>query len=362
MMVGNSTVVTITSDFSRVDSKQVVNEEISKIKSETMTVENVADVYLQQIVIPSLSPVVRIQSLWRGITIRKKVSIRTITPGMILVRLRGDSIIFGSQDFKGYAPKSNSPVAPRCVSYLSLEKLQFKGGVLAHNDMLINPVRLNLSNINELAKISHDMFVVVNGGFFNHKRLASQDVPEHISVGKVVVQGDELTSLPIPSCYMEDYSPISFEDNSLLEVGPTLSQSGKVVFSEARLADPKYDVQRNDLGYEIPIVPGELRHAAGRHPRAAISNSIGHLSGRVRLIVGTVPERDVNPDSGYTLPEWACVTARIDRLSTPCNSSINLDGGGSVSLVVRDSDGERLTISQTVGGRNVANAIGFFKR
>jgi hypothetical protein len=80
------------------------------------------------------------------------------------------------------------------------------------------------------------------------------------------------------------------------------------------------------------------------------------------LIAGLAANRHHDPDAGYSLAQWAQITSRLDRLSAPPNTSLNLDGGGSVALVVMQPGGERISVAQQPAGRPVANLIGFVER
>jgi hypothetical protein len=343
----------------------------------------------------------RIQTIWRGRQARKHIQVRSVAEGLIFVRLSGDrrfferiglhgetacsvvskGAILKEAVLKGSAPTGSDNSEPyfeeRQLAYLAVDHRRFRGCVLAQKGRLSHPRDFHNPSEPSREEPSSRSFSVpyqraarpvayVNGGFFNHRQFASTDAEEQASIGRSGHQNGSLPSLPLPDDYRDDYRQVSFEDGSLLNTGPQLSFCGTPVFTEAMLEDPKYDLEAGFSLATDKIIPGHLRHAAGRHPRAAISapsarGRHAHM-GWSRLAVGIVKDRDADPEAGYTMAEWAKMTARLDRLSSPPNASVNLDGGKSVALGVAGLGKRDVRVAQFETGRPVANFIGFVER
>jgi Phosphodiester glycosidase len=97
----------------------------------------------------------------------------------------------------------------------------------------------------------------------------------------------------------------------LLQAGPLLVADGEVV----------YDPEADDEGFKAAAHQFDPDPTEGRHPRAAL----GLADGRVYAVVCDGRARH---DAGLTLIELAKLMAAIG-----CRDAINLDGGGSASLV-----------------------------
>jgi hypothetical protein len=129
----------------------------------------------------------------------------------------------------------------------------------------------------------------------------------------------------------------------LLQAGPMLVRDGSAVFSRADDAE----------GFSAGQAQFDSDITDGRYPRAALGLADGKMfavacDGRSRF------------DSGLTLEELAALMAALG-----CSSALNLDGGGSTSLV----SGGRLRNRPRggwerpeVGGRPVSTALLFLPR
>jgi phosphodiester glycosidase len=129
----------------------------------------------------------------------------------------------------------------------------------------------------------------------------------------------------------------------LLQAGPLLVRDGRVVFSRADDAE----------GFSAGEAQFDSDITAGRHPRAAL----GLADGRMFAVACDGRSRH---DAGMTLEELAEVLVALG-----CTSALNLDGGGSTSLV----SGGRLRNRPRgswerpeVGGRPVSTALLFLPR
>jgi hypothetical protein len=129
----------------------------------------------------------------------------------------------------------------------------------------------------------------------------------------------------------------------LLQAGPLLVRAGRVAFSRAEDAEG-FSAGRSQFDSDI---------TAGRHPRAALG-----LSGDQLFAVAC--DGRSRHDAGLTLEELAELLVALG-----CTSALNLDGGGSTSLV----SGGRLRNRPRgawerpeVGGRPVSTALLFLNR
>jgi len=166
-----------------------------------------------------------------------------------------------------------------------------------------------------------------------------------------------------PAEYRRDYVTEKFPDNSYLESAPRLSVGGEPAFLPDRLRDSKYQ-------YNKPNKPGELSHAGDPNPRSAIivpdltnpNDKNDKFSPRVRLVVGLANDRH-KENSGFTMPEWSSIVARLDAMNGRGGHSLNLDGGGSSTIGVVSRQGKKLfSVSQDPKGREIANYIVFHRR
>lgn len=129
----------------------------------------------------------------------------------------------------------------------------------------------------------------------------------------------------------------------LLQAGPALVAGGRPLVREGE--DPE--------GFSAGGAQFDSDITAGRHPRAAIGLDDTRL-------LAVASEGRAPGEAGLTLAELAAVMARLGA-----REAINLDGGGSTSLVVdgrlvnrpRDADG-----SDIRGGRPLLTAVAFVQR
>ena len=129
----------------------------------------------------------------------------------------------------------------------------------------------------------------------------------------------------------------------LLQAGPLLVSGGEPVVRDGE--DPE--------GFSAGAVQFDSDITAGRHPRAALGVARG-------MLLAVVCDGRSPGDAGMTLGELAAQMAELGA-----ESAINLDGGGSASLVCggelvnapREADGAPIP-----GGRPIATALAFLPR
>jgi len=129
----------------------------------------------------------------------------------------------------------------------------------------------------------------------------------------------------------------------LLQAGPLLVRDGAVVF----------DRERDAEGFSAGSVQFDSDITAGRHPRAALAIAPG------RLLAVACDGRS-RSEAGLALDELAAVLVGLGA-----REAINLDGGGSTSLVVggRLRNRPRATPSTPEpGGRPISTALLFLPR
>lgn len=129
----------------------------------------------------------------------------------------------------------------------------------------------------------------------------------------------------------------------LLQAGPLLVEGGRSIVRDG--GDPE--------GFSSGARQFDSDITVGRYPRAA-------LGVRGRSLVAVVCDGRSDRDAGMTLAELAALMARVR-----CEQALNLDGGGSTSLV----SGGRLVNRpreehgiELVAGRPVSTAIVFSRR
>jgi hypothetical protein len=130
----------------------------------------------------------------------------------------------------------------------------------------------------------------------------------------------------------------------LLQAGPLLVVEGRIAIADGH--DPE--------GFSAGERQFDSDNAAGRHPRAALART---ADGRLLAVAA---DGRADDDAGLTLEELAAALLRLGA-----RAALNLDGGGSTSLVCdgrlqnvpREGHGVALP-----GGRAIATALAFVPR
>lgn len=132
-------------------------------------------------------------------------------------------------------------------------------------------------------------------------------------------------------------------EGDLLQAGPMLVAAGRSLIQRGR----------DDEGFSAGSRQFDSDITAGRYPRAALGLGDGEL-------IAIACEGRADDEAGLTMEELAEALARLGA-----TDAINLDGGGSTSLVV---NGELVNTPreehglELAGGREVATALRFVAR
>ncbi|WP_250886348.1 RHS repeat domain-containing protein [Pseudomonas brassicacearum] len=302
---------------------------------------------------------IRAKALWkfaidRVIQEREPQDIMTIAPGIIGVALVGGAEVFKqvglsfSRDFVGN----------RSLFYLSIDS-SYESKVVGGT----GPIRLKASSAESLnaaiGSPNSEYSAYINSGFYNAGRRANANAPSWASIGSSFIGGGYKRSVAIPEDYEKDYVEFHADDDSYVQTAPLLSKGGSEVFTSEKLDNPKYQFSEKNN------IPGHLVHANRPNNRSAISLPTEPCDekSRTRLVIGLGAGRgDSSP--GFTLPEWAQVMNRIDRLNTLPGRSINMDGGDSSVLGVVSQSNIILMNTEAPGSpnRKVGTFIAFSKR
>ena len=128
--------------------------------------------------------------------------------------------------------------------------------------------------------------------------------------------------------------------------------------SIAKVGKPPKDAQQVIAGSDIIVEAGKDVARTGKgfpdgpHPRTAV----GIADGGKRLLLVVIDGRDKEKARGMSLSQVAKV-----MLDLGCDSALNLDGGGSTAMILRDpKTGEQTILNNPSDGkeRAVANVLG----
>lgn len=165
----------------------------------------------------------------------------------------------------------------------------------------------------------HGVHEALVGGFFTK--------PEGLPLGEVRTHGVEREHVPFDAPWHTVRACVHVEGGrtritrrhalereprgDLLQAGPLLVADGEVV----------YDPESDEEGFKAAAHQFDPDPTVGRHPRAAL----GLADGRIYAVVCDGRARH---DAGLTLVELARLMVGIG-----CRDALNLDGGGSASLI-----------------------------
>ncbi|WP_180699376.1 RHS repeat-associated core domain-containing protein [Pseudomonas crudilactis] len=297
------------------------------------------------------------QSRWRSayaavVASQDGVRVRTVAPGIIAVDIQGRNELLNRMGMGLTRPVRGD----RKLSYLSIAS-SLRGKVAgAEQGIRLNTVsgeaikaQAGLNNAGAVAYI--------NGGFFNIANLGNKHVSPFAPIGPSVIGGTEQVYAPVPSDYKKYYTSISMRDGSKIQSGPVLSNNGQPAFPQSWLGLTKFlfDPKNNQ--------PGKLGHAGAPNSRSGIS--LPGTSGpgqRTRLALGLSDGRSEKA-TGYTMPEWSLVMARLDGMNSGGGRAVNLDGGYSAGIGVVGANGQSLMRRpEEAEPRSIANFIAYYEK
>jgi len=316
----------------------------------------------------------RAAALLEGAAVRHRFNIRHIGHGVINAQVRGPRAVLERIGLASAFASDDPPERRRDLAWVAVPRVRYALGVFVpeHGGMTV-PSQLDRAQLCPAAGAATAAVAYINGGFFNYRQMADPEAAECSTVGEACLPGRQLPCLRVPDDYEEDYHRLQADNDASLMVAPRLSRAGRAVFTEDQSKQERYQAPSSVNG-SPDIQPGSLKHAAMRHPRAAISYPPTASAGMLRMITGRVADRNRDPGTGYTLGEWSSVCARLDRLgvnlanhndsregtctvSQAPNSSSNLDGGNSVAMGALVPGQTPLRVSQSVAGRPVPNLV-----
>jgi hypothetical protein len=232
-------------------------------------------------------------------------------------------------------------------------------------------------------------FVLQNASFYNMGMAAPDGgrLPAHQPIGETVVNGEVIGSVPKPADYADVYHKTNLK-NSSLETAPLLAEGGEKKFTTRtedlykyssntgkpgqmghfgdRNARSMMDFPKNGPKPTVNPYSDKMEKATKRAERYGqpfnkdeLKKNIDTASvDRFRSVLATTKSDD--PDdrvNGLTMDEAAFVMTAVNKMNITPGHAINLDGGGSSSISVRDGEGRALlNISQNLADiSNVRN-------
>ena len=165
----------------------------------------------------------------------------------------------------------------------------------------------------------HGVSEALVGGFFTK--------PDGVPLGEVRTHGVAREHVPfdapwhgVRACLHVEGGRARIARRDAIEPEPRgdLLQAGPLLVADGEIA---YDPEADDEGFRAAAHQFDPDPTEGRHPRAAL----GVADGRILAVVCDGRSRH---DSGLTLVELARLMVAIG-----CREALNLDGGGSASLI-----------------------------
>jgi hypothetical protein len=329
------------------------------------------------------------QAIAKGEAVRNQVRVQSVAPGIIHTRIRRPQADVASvantgsplhtiQDNMQHTAKNEKKqdIDPR-GEYNKLRVINgaLDGNVIEAQDQPQVP--------NSLASNVPESTAVINGGFFDHTgKMLLPDGSESRKKGRPVGASTRQDAIPVKPEWNKYYGDIAVGDNRKLSAGPLFGSSGEKLPEDERFqyrvnenspyADNEAKATEGKKPNYLNEFAGALTHASDRNSRSAISTQGNDV------IMHTMTSENKRPGIGVTMNEWQAITEAGTRMSSaphvkgesakpvPAAQTLNLDGGGSVYMGVKDAKGNMNEIARggavTMNGqaqplRPVANVI-----
>ncbi|QFS50288.1 phosphodiester glycosidase family protein [Nostoc sphaeroides] len=297
----------------------------------------------------------KFKALGTGRKVRETVRVRTEAPGIIGTRIRRPSDHKVPSEAEARMPLHaiQDNMDPQGeYNKLRVIKGRLGGGVIEARNQPESP--------EILAKDVPKSTAVINGGFFDHTGSLMDPSGSTGNKGRPVGATSRNDAIPINQVWKEDYGHITVGDKPKLSAGPLFESSG----NEVPLDDKRfqYRVPKDDPNADgdssadrqgmkpnyLNNFAGALTHASDRNSRSAVSTQDQDV------IMHTMTSDNKAPGIGATMKEWQAITRAGTRNSPdkqggqkpPAAQTLNLDGGGSVYMGVKDAKGKMNEIAR----------------
>ncbi len=307
-----------------------------------------------------------IQGSTRGVATRRSSRIKTVAPGVIHTRVRGNEETFSKigMNIDPRRDDSNQSI-PRNLDVLSIDSSRYSSSMVGGHS-LFNPISAdNQTRRDVLGSSRHNVYV--DGGYFNAGERHSGH-PSHRPIGPTSTLHTS-SYIPTPSKYESDYEKIVGDDGTYISSAPVLGREGKNVFPRSKLDESKFNYETVRSGKATQL-PGELYHMSDPNPRAGISfssknrednrSNSSSKQNRTRIAAATTVRERGPKNDGFTMAEWSNVMNRLSGININPGDAINLDSGKSVVIGITDQHGDRtFTVAQEKRGRDASTMASF---
>lgn len=291
----------------------------------------------------TMSAAAKLQAATRGHQVRQQVQIASQSHGVVSTTIR--------------APRNplSLSVAPGTFVSDIQQHLQ-KGATFTRVSVSNGTLRIHGTHDYEGARNPQELVqsaalgaAVINGSYFVHKTGLQTECGETIEnlgspVGQVAGRRD---FTPVPGPWLSDYATITANDELILSGAPLLALDGKCLPIED--AD-RFHYRINGKDNPLNRLAGALTHSSDANERSAVSLVPIHLSAAIKVILQTLTTGG-NRKAGVTMAQWQTITELAAKSVADAlrpgdggagASTLNLDGGGSVFLGVRQINGVKI--------------------
>ncbi|XUP35741.1 hypothetical protein WAE31_16385 (plasmid) [Xanthomonas axonopodis pv. vasculorum] len=306
------------------------------------------------------------QPAWEGLPSRRAAGCLKKAAAKLQAAKRGHQVRQQVQiASQGHGVVSTTIRAPRNPLSLSVAPGTFVSDIQQHLQTAATFTRVSVSNgtlgihgthdyevaraPQELAQSAAPGAAVINGSYFAHKTGLQTECGETIEslgcpVGQVAGRRD---FIPVPGPWLPDYATITANDETILSGAPLLALDGKRrPIEDADRFHYRIDGKDNPLNR----LAGALTHSSDANERSAVSLVPTQLPAAIKVILHTLTTGG-NRKAGATMAQWQTITelaaqsvadALLPGHGGAGASTLNLDGGGSVFLGVRQISGVKI--------------------